>query len=290
MNNYPGLPSEHGLYDPRNEHDACGVGFVVDLQARKSQRIVSDALQVLENLRHRGACGCEVNTGDGAGILVQMPDRFLQQACRAAGFTLPPLGDYGAGIVFLPPEARQREFCRRNLEAVARTEGLEVLGWRPLPTDPTGLGESALKVEPAMEQVFLGRGKQLPAGDAFERKLFLVRKFAWHELRKTDHSGSEYFYVPSLSSRTLIYKGMLTSEQLRTYFKDLSAPDFESALALVHSRFSTNTFPSWPLAQPFRFLAHNGEINTLRGNVNWMRARANASSGALILPTTNCSA
>ncbi len=169
MQEDPGLPPASGLYDPRNEHDACGVGFVVDIKGRKSQRIVSDALQVLENLRHRGACGCEVNTGDGAGILVQMPDRFLRNACREAGLTLPPLGDYGTGIVFLPREESQRVVCRKNLEDVARAEGLELLGWRKLPTASSGLGPSALKVEPAMEQIFLGRGQAIAAGGAGSR-------------------------------------------------------------------------------------------------------------------------
>ncbi|MCW8132828.1 MAG: glutamate synthase large subunit [Planctomycetota bacterium] len=268
----PGLPPAQGLYDPANEHDACGVGFVVDMKGRKSHQIVQDALQILENLSHRGACGCEVNTGDGAGILVQMPDKFMRRVCKENKIELPAFGDYGAGVVFLPPSEAPRKRTMAIFEETARGLGLTVLGWRGVDVDNSNVGETAKSVEPVMKMVFIGRGTH-PAGDVFERKLFLLRKFSHHEINKEGVAESKFFYLPSLSYKTLIYKGMLTSEQLRTYFKDLSVPDFESALALVHSRFSTNTFPSWPLAHPFRYMAHNGEINTLRGNVNWFKAR-----------------
>ncbi|MBI3829679.1 MAG: glutamate synthase large subunit [Planctomycetes bacterium] len=272
MTKVPGPPPAQGLYDPRYEHDACGVGFVVDMKWRKSHQIIQDAIQILENLSHRGACGCEVNTGDGAGILVQMPDKFMQRVCKEKKIPLPAYGDYAAGVAFLPRSEGPRGRCVALFEQTAKELGLEVLGWRDVAVDNSTVGETARAVEPLMRMVFIGRGKH-PAGDVFERKLFLLRKFSHHEIHKQDVPERQYFYLPSLSYKTLIYKGMLTSEQLRTYFKDLAAPDFESALALVHSRFSTNTFPSWPLAHPFRYLAHNGEINTLRGNVNWFKAR-----------------
>jgi len=262
----------HGLYDPRQEHDACGVGFVVDMKGRKSHQIIQEALQVLENLDHRGACGCEVNTGDGAGILIQTPDRFLRRIAQEKGLTLPPQGDYAAGMVFLPQEDKPRQKCKAIFERTAQEFGLQVLGWRDVPVDHSMLGETAQSVEPVMHMAFVAR-ENVPAGETFERKLFLTRKVTHHEIVKAEVADRKFFYIPSLSYKTLIFKGMLTSLQLRQYFKDLSAPDLVSALALVHSRFSTNTFPSWPLAHPFRYIAHNGEINTLRGNLNWMRAR-----------------
>jgi len=272
MSREPGLPPAQGLYDPSYEHDACGVGFVVDMKGRKSHQIVQDALQILENLSHRGACGCEVNTGDGAGILVQIPDQFLRRICKEQKIPLPAFGDYGAGVVFLPQSAGPRERCQQIFTATAKELGLEVLGWRNVAVDNSNVGVTARSVEPVMQMVFVGRGVH-PAGEVFERKLFLLRKFSHHEIHKQNVPEAKYFYLPSLSWKTLIYKGMLTSEQLRTYFSGLNCADFQSALALVHSRFSTNTFPSWPLAHPFRYVAHNGEINTLRGNVNWFRAR-----------------
>ncbi len=269
----PGLPPAQGLYDPAHEHDACGVGFVVDIKGRKSHAIVTQALTVLKNLLHRGACGCEVNTGDGAGILIQMPHLFLTRECAALGIALPEPGRYGAGLVFLPRDTRDRAACRAILERIVVEEGQVVLGWRPVPTDSSPIGPSARSVEPTFEQVFVARGAGVPDRAAFERKLYIIRKRAEHEVRKSAIGARQYFYLPSLSANTLIYKGMLSADQIEGMFPDVTDPLVESALALVHQRFSTNTFPSWPLAHPYRFIAHNGEINTLRGNINWMRAR-----------------
>ncbi|MCZ7647016.1 MAG: glutamate synthase large subunit [Planctomycetota bacterium] len=269
-----GLPPAHGLYDPQYEHDACGVGFLVDLKARKSHAIVTDGLKILEHLTHRGACGCESNTGDGAGILIQMPDAFFRRVAKVRRFELPPVGQYGSGLVFLPQNPRDRKVCGKIVERVVVEEGQRVLGWRDVPVDNSMLGQSAKDAEPVIRQLFVGQGavrRDDPL--AFERKLFLIRKRVEHLVRATNIEEEKLFYFPSLSMRTFIYKGMLLSEQLIQYYADLREPDVESALAMVHSRFSTNTFPTWDLAHPFRFLSHNGEINTLRGNINWMRAR-----------------
>src|SRR6266849_3304819 len=262
-----------GLYDPAHEHDACGVGFVVDIKGRKSNAIVRRALQVLINLLHRGACGCEANTGDGAGILLQMPDRFLRKVCAGLGIALPGPKDYGAGLVFLPRDATQREKVEGLIATIVAEEGQRLLGWRDVPTDDRLLGASAVSVEPVIRQVFIGRGVGVRDHRHFERKLYVVRKRIEHALEAMDFSEKTLAYLPSLSSNTLIYKGMLSADQIEGVFPDLSDPALESALALVHQRFSTNTFPSWPLAHPYRYIAHNGEINTLRGNINWMRAR-----------------
>jgi glutamate synthase (NADPH/NADH) large chain len=273
----PGPPDPQGLYDPRHEHDACGVGFVVNIKGAKSHAIVSQALQVLINLLHRGACGCEVNTGDGAGILIQMPDRFLRKVTAPLGILLPPPTFYGAGLTFLPHDAGLRKEIERLFEAIVREEGQQVLGWRDVPTDDRLLGATAVEVEPVFRQVFIGRGPglgNLPDGHArFERKLYVIRRRVENAVDRLGGEAKRFFYVPSLSSNTLIYKGMLIADQIETMYPDLSDPDVESALALVHQRFSTNTFPSWPLAHPYRYIAHNGEINTLRGNINWMKAR-----------------
>jgi glutamate synthase (NADPH/NADH) large chain len=270
---YAGQPEAHGLYDPRHEHDACGVGFVVDMKGRKSHAIVRQALQVLINLLHRGACGCEPNTGDGAGILLQMPDRFLRRQCTALGIGLPPPGAYGAGLVFLPRDPVQREKIQALLHTIVVEEGQRVLGWRDVPTDDRALGATALSVEPVIKQVFVGSGHPGRDQAHFERKLYVIRRRIENAVLEVDLSERKSFYIPSLSSRTLIYKGMLSADQIEDMFPDLTDSDVESALALVHQRFSTNTFPSWPLAHPYRYIAHNGEINTLRGNINWMRAR-----------------
>ncbi|MGO8861564.1 MAG: glutamate synthase large subunit [Acidimicrobiales bacterium] len=258
----------HGLYDASYEHDACGVGMVADLHGRASHDIVDKGLTVLERLAHRGASGAEVSTGDGAGILTQVPHRFLSGAAERAGFSLPAPGAYAVGLAFLPTDVDDAAKAKKVVEALAAEEGLTVLGWRPVPVRPEGLGETALSAMPAMEQLFVASGTEDGAGAdplALERQAFVLRKRAEHAV--------DGLYFPSLSSRTLVYKGMLTSEQLRWFFTDLEDPLFESGLALVHSRFSTNTFPSWPLAHPYRYMAHNGEINTLAGNRNWMRAR-----------------
>jgi len=265
---------EHpGLYEPATEHDACGVGFVVDMKGRKSHAIVSQALTILKNLQHRGACGCEENTGDGAGILVQMPHGLFADEAKRLGFVLPDPGHYGAGIVFLPRDTQQAEACQRLMERVIAEEGQRLLGWRDVPVDDSMIGPTARGCEPLFRQVFIGRGATAADAAAFERKLFVIRKRAEHAVAQSSISEREVFYLPSLSARTLVYKGMLTPDQVEQFFTDLQNPALESAMALVHSRFSTNTFPSWPLAHPFRYVAHNGEINTLRGNINWMRAR-----------------
>src|SRR4051794_5794141 len=266
-------PAAQGLYDPSTESDACGVGFVVQMKGRKSHAIVEKALQVLINLEHRGACGCEENTGDGAGILVQMPDAFLRSATEGLGFTLPPVGHYGAGIIFLPPDAGERAACERIFEQAARANGQRVLGWRTVPVVDGLIGETARLSQPLMRQVFVAPADEVADEAAFERKLYLIRRVAATNVRKSDIGRKDLFYVTNLSWKTMIYKGMLTAGQLDSYFPDLHDPAIASALAIVHSRFSTNTFPSWARAHPYRTIAHNGEINTLRGNVNWMGAR-----------------
>src|SRR5580765_3538946 len=273
MSTTTGMPEAQGLYDPAHEHDACGVGFVVDIKGRKSHAIVSQSLTVLKNLLHRGACGCEVNTGDGAGITIQMPHAFLARECSRLGIALPAPGHYGVGLVFLPRDPAQAATCRSILEQTVSEEGQTVLGWRDVPTDDSPIGPSARSAEPVMVQVVIGRGAAVPDRSAFERKLYVIRKRTEHTVRGSDLSERKYFYIPSLSANTLIYKGMLSADQIETMFPDVTDPLVESALALVHQRFSTNTFPSWPLAHPYRYIAHNGEINTLRGNINWMRAR-----------------
>ena len=274
-------PAREGLYDPAFEHDACGVGFVAHIQGHRSHSIVRQALDVLKNLEHRGACGCESNTGDGAGILTQLPHAFFQKVCPPLGIALPAEGQYGAGLFFLPRDAAQAAECKALCERIAAEEGQRVLGWREVPVNPSGLGPTALSCMPAFQQVFVARAAGLD-DDAFERRLYVIRKRLEHAVRHGPLSERGLFYIPSLSARTLIYKGMLTTAQVEELFLDLSDPALESALALVHSRFSTNTFPSWPLAHPFRYLAHNGEINTLRGNINWMRARESLCASPLL--------
>ncbi len=268
-----GPPPKQGLYDPWFEHDACGVGFVVDIKGRPSNRILQQAIQVLINLDHRGASGSEANTGDGAGVLIQMPHSFLKEACKKARIELPGAGQYGSGIVFLPRERIKRRRLEERFEQIIQSEGQTVLGWRTVPTDNSMLGETAKACEPFIRQVFIGRNPDLADEMGFERKLYVIRKRAYTEIRASTLDGAEYWYVASLSFKTLVYKGMLLTTQLGQYFTDLANPAMETALALVHSRFSTNTFPSWDRAHPYRYLAHNGEINTLRGNINWMHAR-----------------
>ncbi|MEK9144174.1 MAG: glutamate synthase central domain-containing protein, partial [Elusimicrobiota bacterium] len=262
------------MYDPAQEHDACGVCFVVDIQGRKSHDIITKAITALNNLSHRGACGCEVNTGDGAGILIQMPDKFLRKIFNGDGAAgLPPVGLYGAGLVFLPPDPIQANQCEVMFEGVIREEGCEPLGWREVPVDLSTVGPSAKGVAPRFRHIFIGGFPGNAQKMQVERKLYVIRKKIENAVRSSNLTERLFFHLPSLSSQTLIYKGMLTSEQVPQVFLDLADPDMESALALVHSRFSTNTFPSWPLAHPYRYLSHNGEINTLRGNINWMHAR-----------------
>ena len=268
-----GFPPKQGLYDPQYEHDSCGVGFVVNIKGKKSHQIVEQALTVLQNLDHRGACGCEENTGDGAGTLLQVPHAFFQHACDGLGFHLPEPEHYGVGMVFLPPDRDQRHRCEQTLEEIIASEGQRLLGWRTVPTDNFYIGETAKSCEPFMRQVFIGRSAAIKDDMAFERKLYVIRRRAENALRYAGVPGGDYFYFSSLSYKTIIYKGMLTARQIVTFFPDLSNPLVESAIAVVHSRFSTNTFPSWGRAHPYRYLIHNGEINTLRGNENWMHAR-----------------
>jgi len=268
-----GRPAKQGLYDPWFEHDACGVGFVVDIKGRKSNQILLQALQVLKNLDHRGASGSEANTGDGAGVLLQMPHEFLQGACKEARIALPGPGKYGSGHVFLPQKATVRRRLEELFGQIVQSEGQILLGWRTVPTDNTSLGETAKASEPFIRQVFIGRNPALTDDMAFERKLYIIRKRAYTEIRTATIDGGAFWYLPSLSCKTIVYKGMLLTEQLPAYFLDLKNPAMKTALALVHSRFSTNTFPSWDRAHPYRYIAHNGEINTLRGNINWMHAR-----------------
>jgi glutamate synthase (ferredoxin) len=269
----PNLPPKQGLYDPQFEHDACGVGFVVNIKGEKSHEIVEQALTVLQNLDHRGACGCEENTGDGAGILLQVPHAFFHDACEGLGFKLPDPGDYGVGMLFLPDHRNQRRHFEKILEEIIVSEGQRLLGWRKVPTDNLYLGETAKSYEPFVRQVFVGRGEGIEDDLAFERKLYVIRRRAENAIRYARLPGGDFFYIPSFSCRTIVYKGMLTPRQVISFYPDLSDPSVESAIAVVHSRFSTNTFPSWGRAHPYRYLIHNGEINTLRGNENWAHAR-----------------
>ncbi|MGW9127210.1 glutamate synthase large subunit [Paenibacillus chitinolyticus] len=263
-------PSKQGLYDPRFEHDACGIGFVANMKGRPSHEIVGQALNVLCNLDHRGGQGSEANTGDGAGILLQIPHGFLSKVCAEENISLPEAGTYGVGMAFLPQELEARQQCERIAERIIKEEGQQFLGWRTVPTENATLGESAKASEPFVRQLFIARSGDIQNELNFERKLYVIRKRIENETRALDNTP---LYFPSLSSRTIVYKGMLTPEQVDAYYTELQDPSFETAMALVHSRFSTNTFPSWERAHPYRYVIHNGEINTLRGNVNWMHAR-----------------
>ncbi len=267
-------PGPQGLYDPSFEHDSCGVGFIVNVRGQKSHSIIEQALQILVNMEHRGACGSEENSGDGAGILLQLPHAFLKRVCAHEHVDLPKPGEYGAGLVFLPWDDAQRAECLQIFEEVVRREGQKVLGWRSVPTNNASLGAGARSAEPFISQIFIGRSNET-ADDRqwFERKLYIIRRCVENAVKNSALAERGMFYVPSLSSRTIVYKGMLNEDQLPRYFPDLLDPHMETALAVVHSRFSTNTFPSWSRAHPYRYIAHNGEINTLRGNVNWMHAR-----------------
>ncbi|MCB1736315.1 MAG: glutamate synthase subunit alpha, partial [Gammaproteobacteria bacterium] len=276
------LPAKQGLYDPAFEHDACGVGFVADIRNRKSHAIVQQGLLILKNLTHRGAVGADKLAGDGAGLLIQMPDAFLRAKANGLGFELPAEGDYGVGMLFLPQAGDTRAAIEAMIEATIVAEGQTLIGWRDVPTDNSGVGQSVKDVEPVIRQVFVARGRTATDADAFERKLFVIRKIVEKKAMDCGMDGCEQFYAPSFSSRTLNYKGMLLADQVGVYYPDLQDESMVSALALVHQRFSTNTFPSWDLAHPFRMIAHNGEINTLRGNVNWMRARRAAMKSPVL--------
>ena len=268
-------PRAQGLYDPANEHESCGVGFIVHLKGQRSHQIVTDALTALENLNHRGASGSEPNTGDGAGILIQLPHEFFRRECATLGIRLPEAGAYGAGMMFTSRDPRAKAQGIALFATIVEEEGQHLLGWRDVPTDAAGadIGESALAGEPDILQCFISRGVNVTDDDAFERKLYIIRKRFEKAIHRWGVKDTHMFYIPSLSCRTVVYKGMLTAIQLRKYFPDLKDPRMVSALAMFHSRFSTNTFPSWPLAHPYRMVSHNGEINTKRGNINWMVAR-----------------
>ena len=268
-----GYPKKQGLYDPQFEHDSCGIGFVVNIKGKRSHKIVRQAIEVLVNLQHRGACGCETNTGDGAGILIQMPDEFIQKICTDEGIKLPGYKNYGVAMMFLPPDKKQRNKIEKVFEIIVKEEGQKFLGWRTVPTNNSLLGNTAKSCEPFVRQAFIERNPEVKDEIDFERKLYVIRRRSDNQIRYSGMKGGEYYYVCSLSYKTIVYKGMLTTNQLDPYYPELSDPQVESAIALVHSRFSTNTFPSWDRAHPYRYVIHNGEINTLRGNINWMNAR-----------------
>ncbi len=279
---HPLMPPAQGLYDPAHEHDACGVGFVAHIRGKKSHSIIEQGLTILKNLTHRGAVGADPKASDGAGILIQVPDRLFRDEMARQGVELPPLGQYGVGMVFLPREPASRFACEYEIERAIKDEGQALLGWRDVPVDNSDLGESVKRIEPVIRQVFIGRGRGVTVTDALERKLYIIRKSSGHAIQALRLAHGKEFYVPSMSARTVVYKGMLLAHQVGEYYRDLRDPRVESALALVHQRFSTNTFPSWDLAHPFRMIAHNGEINTLRGNVNWLRARQGAISSPIL--------
>jgi glutamate synthase domain-containing protein 2/glutamate synthase domain-containing protein 1/glutamate synthase domain-containing protein 3 len=269
------------LYDPANEHDACGVGFIANIQGRKSHELIQQGLLILKNLTHRGAVGYDPKLSDGAGILIQIPDQLFREELARERVTLPPPGQYGVGMVFLPREPASRLACEYEIERAIKDEGQVLLGWRDVPVDNSDLAEPAKRLEPVIRQVFIGGGPTVTVTDALERKLYIIRKSSGHAIQALRLAHGKQFYVPSMSARTIVYKGMLLAYQVGLYYRDLQDPRAVSALALIHQRFSTNTFPTWDLAHPFRMIAHNGEINTLRGNINWIRAR----QGSISSPT-----
>src|SRR5437773_4380938 len=278
----PWPPRAQGLYHPAHEHDACGLGFIAQIKGGKSHAIVQQGLRILINLTHRGATGADPLQGDGAGILLQLPDAFFRRACGKLGITLPAAGQYGVGMVFLPREPASRMACEQEIERAIHAEGQVLLGWREVPTRSDGLSVRTKEVEPVIRQVFVARGARDMDQDAFERKLYVIRKRAGHAIQALALRHGKEFYVPSFSTRTIVYKGMLLAHQVGEYYRDLHDETMVSALAMVHQRFSTNTFPTWDLAHPFRYVCHNGEINTLRGNFNWIRAREGAIASEVL--------
>ena len=277
------LSKTQGLYQSNQEHDACGVGFVAHIKGQKSHAIVSQALKILENLDHRGAVGADKLMGDGAGILIQIPDALYRQEMALQGIALPPLGEYGVGIIFLPKEQASKEACEQEMERAIKAEGQVLLGWRDVPINQDmPMSPTVRAKEPLIRQVFIGRGNDVIVQDALERKLYVIRKTASAAIQNLHLKHSKEYYVPSMSSRTVIYKGLLLADQVGTYFLDLRDERCVSALGLVHQRFSTNTFPEWPLAHPYRYVAHNGEINTVKGNYNWMKAREGVMSSPVL--------
>ena len=272
-----------GLYDPANEHDACGVGFIAHIKGKKSHSIVEQGLQILKNLDHRGAVGADKLMGDGAGILIQLPDQFYREEMARQGVALPPPGEYGVGMVFLPKENASRMACEQEIERTVLAEGQVVLGWRDVPIDhDMPMSPTVRAKEPVIRQIFIGRGPDIMVTDALERKLYVIRKASGHAIQRLNLIHGKEFFVPSMSARTVVYKGLLLADQVGVYYKDLQDARCVSALALVHQRFSTNTFPEWPLAHPYRLIAHNGEINTVKGNFNWMRAREGVMKSAVL--------
>ena len=275
--------AEHGLYDPAYEHEACGVGFVASVKGQASHEIVTQALQILKNLDHRGAVGADPLCGDGAGILIQIPDAFFRAEMAKQNILLPPAGDYGVGMIFLPREHASRRACEQELERVVKAEGQVVLGWRDVPVDTTiKMSKTVLETAPVIRQIFISRGPDVMVPNALERKLYVIRKLAGHKIQALKLKHGKEFYVPSMSTKTIVYKGLLLADQVGPYYKDLNDPRVVSSIALVHQRFSTNTFPSWELAHPYRMIAHNGEINTVKGNFNWLRARERAVETAVL--------
>jgi len=265
------MEQNQGLYHPSFERDSCGIGFVANIKGNKSHQIISDALTILEHMEHRGACGCEINTGDGAGIMIQTPHEFFFDECIRLGFHLPAYGKYGVGMIFFPRDIMLKEECRDIFNRAAEKLGLEVLGYRKVPVNPDGIGPTALSVEPDIEQVFIASPDHISDPEEFERKLFILRNYSSHLIENSVKKDPIGFYLASVSYKTVVYKGQLTSKQVRHYFPDLTNNRIVSAFGLIHSRFATNTFPSWKLAQPFRYIAHNGEINTVQGNLNWLK-------------------
>ncbi|MGQ2978969.1 MAG: glutamate synthase central domain-containing protein, partial [Polaromonas sp.] len=274
---------DNGLYSPAHEHDACGVGFVAHIKGHKSHAIVQQGLKILENLDHRGAVGADKLMGDGAGILIQLPDALYREEMAKQGIQLPPPGEYGVGMVFLPKEHASRLACEQALERAVRVEGQVLLGWRDVPVNrDMPMSPTVRKKEPILRQIFIGRGNDVIVQDALERKLYVIRKTASAAIQRLKLTHSKEYYVPSMSSRTVVYKGLLLADQVGTYYMDLTDPRCVSALGLVHQRFSTNTFPEWPLAHPSRYVAHNGENNTVKGNSNWMKAREGVMSSPVL--------
>ena len=266
--------SRNGLYDPTQEHDACGLGFVAHIKGHKTHAIVTQALKILENIDHRGAVGADKLMGDGAGILIQLPDQLYREEMAKQGVTLPPQGEYGVGMIFLPKEHASRMACEQEMERAVKAEGQTLLGWRDVPVNKDmPMSPNVRKTEPIIRQIFIGRGSDVIVQDALERKLYVIRKTASANIQRLKLKHSKEYYVPSMSSRTVIYKGLLLADQVGTYYIDLQDARCISAVGLVHQRFSTNTMPKWPLAHPYRYVAHNGEINTVKGNYNWMCAR-----------------
>ncbi len=275
-------PEQQGLYNPKNEHDACGVGFVANIHGTKSHTIVAQGLQILTNLTHRGATGYDPKLGDGAGILIQMPDGLIRDEAKKLSIDLPAIGQYACGLIFFPQSTQYRNQCEKIITDIIKEEGQTFLTWRDVPTNNSNIADAAKALEPKIKQVIIGQGKEVKDQNHFERKLFVIRKRIEHSVKKLGLDDPAQFYIPSLSSRTIVYKGMLLANEVDTYYPDLKDERVTSALALVHQRFSTNTFPAWDLAHPFRMIAHNGEINTVQGNINWMRARHESMQSALL--------